>query len=55
MMTNHDVRASLTAFLETWKETFPDAEVVTIDDASHYLQEDSHEVIVPQLIEFLGR
>ena len=42
-------------FLETWKETFPDAEVVTVDDASHYLQEDAHEVIVPQLIEFLGR
>ena len=42
-------------FLDTWRETFPDAEVVTLDDASHYLQEDAHEVIVPQLIEFLDR
>ena len=40
---------------ELWLQTFPDAEVVRIDDAGHYLQEDAHERIVPALVEFLGR
>ncbi|MDJ0665006.1 MAG: alpha/beta fold hydrolase [Acidimicrobiia bacterium] len=40
---------------ELWLRTFPDAEVVRIDDAGHYLQEDAHERIVPALVEFLGR
>jgi haloalkane dehalogenase len=38
-----------------WLETFPDADVVKIEDAGHYLQEDAHERIVPELIEFLDR
>jgi haloalkane dehalogenase len=40
---------------QLWLRTFPDAEVVRLDDAGHYLQEDAHERIVPQLVEFLGR
>jgi pimeloyl-ACP methyl ester carboxylesterase len=31
------------------------AEVVRLEDAGHYLQEDAHERIVPALVEFLGR
>ena len=37
-----------------WLRTFPDAEVVRIEDAGHYLQEDAHERIVPALLEFLA-
>jgi haloalkane dehalogenase len=40
---------------QLWLQTFPDAEVVRIEDAGHYLQEDAHERIVPELVEFLGR
>jgi pimeloyl-ACP methyl ester carboxylesterase len=40
---------------QLWLKTFPDAEVVRIEDAGHYLQEDAHERIVPALVEFLGR
>lgn len=38
-----------------WLKTLPDAEVIRLDDAGHYLQEDAHELIVPELVEFLGR
>jgi pimeloyl-ACP methyl ester carboxylesterase len=37
-----------------WLRTFPEAEVVRLDDAGHYLQEDAHERIVPQLLSFLS-
>lgn len=37
----------------TWRSTFPNAPVMTIDDAGHYLQEDAHERIVPRLLELL--
>lgn len=40
---------------EMWLQTFPDADVMRIPDAGHYLQEDAHEQIVPALLEFLGR
>ena len=36
-----------------WLKTFPDAEVLRLPDAGHYLQEDAHERIVPALIEHL--
>ncbi len=38
-----------------WVDTFPDAEVTRILDAGHYLQEDAYEVIVPALLDFVGR
>ena len=48
--------AFLPAYLDTlWLDTFPDATVTKLDDAGHYLQEDAHEVIVPELVKFLGR
>jgi haloalkane dehalogenase len=40
-------------FLDIWLGTFPDARVVRLPDASHYLQEDAHERIVPELLRFL--
>jgi haloalkane dehalogenase len=36
-------------------EDFPDAEVTRLDDAGHYLQEDAHERIVPELLQHLSR
>ena len=42
------------AVLEQWRKTLPDAPVTQLDDASHYLQEDAHERIVPQLLSFLA-
>lgn len=38
-----------------WLRTFPDAEVIRLANAGHYLQEDAYEVIVPELVDFLGR
>jgi haloalkane dehalogenase len=42
------------AVLQQWRKTLPDAPVTQLDDASHYLQEDAHERIVPQLVSFLA-
>jgi len=36
-----------------WLQTFPTAEVIRLEDAGHYLQEDAHEQIVPELVKFL--
>jgi pimeloyl-ACP methyl ester carboxylesterase len=43
------------AVLEQWRKTLPDAPVTKLDDASHYLQEDAYERIVPQLLSFLAQ
>jgi pimeloyl-ACP methyl ester carboxylesterase len=37
-----------------WLDTFPDASVSKLDDAGHYLQEDAHELIVPELVAFVN-
>jgi cis-3-alkyl-4-acyloxetan-2-one decarboxylase len=37
-----------------WLQTFPDADVTRLEDAGHYLQEDAHELIVPELLRHLG-
>jgi pimeloyl-ACP methyl ester carboxylesterase len=39
---------------QLWLNTFPDATVLRLDDAGHYLQEDAHERIVPELLSFLA-
>jgi pimeloyl-ACP methyl ester carboxylesterase len=38
-----------------WLDTFPDAEVTKLDDAGHYLQEDAHERIAPELAVFVSQ
>jgi haloalkane dehalogenase len=40
---------------QAWLATFPDAQVTRIEDAGHYLQEDAHERIVPELLDFVVR
>jgi cis-3-alkyl-4-acyloxetan-2-one decarboxylase len=48
--------AFLPAYLESlWLKTFPDATVTRLDDAGHYLQEDAHELIVPELVRFVSQ
>jgi pimeloyl-ACP methyl ester carboxylesterase len=42
------------AVLKEWRKTLPDAPVTKLDDASHYIQEDAHERVVPQLLSFLA-
>jgi cis-3-alkyl-4-acyloxetan-2-one decarboxylase len=37
-----------------WLDTFPAASVTRLDDAGHYLQEDAHERIVPELVSFVS-
>jgi pimeloyl-ACP methyl ester carboxylesterase len=39
----------------SWAPDFPDAPVLWIDDAGHFLQEDAPELIVPRLLELLAR
>jgi haloalkane dehalogenase len=47
--------AFLPAYLDTlWLKTFPDAKVTKLEDAGHYLQEDAHERIVPELVRFVN-
>jgi pimeloyl-ACP methyl ester carboxylesterase len=40
---------------QAWLGTFPDAPVIRLEDAGHYLQEDAHERIAPALLEFLAQ
>jgi haloalkane dehalogenase len=47
--------AFLPSYLDTlWLDTFPDAGVIKLEDAGHYLQEDAHELITPELVRFVG-
>jgi cis-3-alkyl-4-acyloxetan-2-one decarboxylase len=47
--------AFLPVYLDTlWLDTFPAASVTRLEDAGHYLQEDAHERIVPELVSWVG-
>jgi pimeloyl-ACP methyl ester carboxylesterase len=48
-----DVAFTRQVLEQLWLSTFPDAEVMRIEDAGHYLQEDAHERIVTALLDFL--
>ena len=41
-------------FLEQWREVFPDARVVELEEAGHYLLEDQPEPIARELADFLA-
>jgi haloalkane dehalogenase len=43
------------SFLKTWIEKFPNAEIVRLKDAGHYVLEDAHEQILPKISEFMSR
>jgi pimeloyl-ACP methyl ester carboxylesterase len=40
-------------FLHQWRELFPDAEVVELEDASHYLVEDRPDAVTAAIEGFL--
>ncbi len=40
---------------QLWLKTFPHAQVLKLEDAGHYLQEDAHERIIPSLLEFRAK
>jgi haloalkane dehalogenase len=40
-------------FLDQWRELFPDARIVELQDASHYLVEDQPEPISREIVDFL--
>lgn len=40
------------AFLRMWRERFPRAEVLALEEAGHYVLEDAHEQVLPWLREF---
>lgn len=40
--------------LTTWQDRLPQASTLEIPQASHFLQEDAHEIIIPQLKHFLA-
>ncbi|MEM6484696.1 MAG: alpha/beta fold hydrolase [Pseudomonadota bacterium] len=37
-----------------WIADFPHANVVKVQDAGHYIQEDAYEIVIPKLLEFLA-
>ena len=39
--------------LTGWQQAVPHAEVTTIENASHYIQEDAFETIIPQMKSFI--
>jgi haloalkane dehalogenase len=36
--------------LDLWREALPAAPVVRIEDAGHFVQEDAHERVIPELL-----
>ncbi len=51
----HDIVFRPKYYEMKWKPDFPDAPILWLDRAGHFLQEDAPEEIVPNLIEFLKR
>jgi pimeloyl-ACP methyl ester carboxylesterase len=43
------------AVFDQWRRDFPGAEVLSLPDVGHFLQEDAHEQVVPALVDFLAR
>lgn len=39
---------------EMWLKTFPNADVIRIADAGHFIQEDAHQKVIPELLDILG-
>ena len=38
---------------DLWLQDFPNADVMRIENAGHYIQEDAHEQVIPRLLKFL--
>jgi cis-3-alkyl-4-acyloxetan-2-one decarboxylase len=44
-----------TKFLDEFEQRFPNAETLRIPDGGHYVFEDSHEIFLPRVEEFLSQ
>lgn len=51
----HDPVFPPRVYEQLWKADFPDAPILWLDKAGHFLQEDAPELIVPHLLEHLAR
>ncbi|MEM9573720.1 MAG: alpha/beta fold hydrolase [Pseudomonadota bacterium] len=40
---------------DMWVPMFPDAQIVQVQSAGHFIQEDAHETVIPELMDFIGR
>ena len=38
-----------------WLKSFPHADVLRVEDAGHFIQEDAHEIAISELMGFIGR
>ena len=38
-----------------WLKSFPHAQVLRVEKAGHFIQEDAHETVIPELMTFIGR
>lgn len=49
-----DVAFSLETLDGMWLKSFPHARVVRVTNAGHFIQEDAPEIVIPELIKFIG-
>ena len=49
-----DVAFSVETLDGMWMKAFPHAEVTRVEDAGHFIQEDAHEIVIPELMDFIG-
>jgi pimeloyl-ACP methyl ester carboxylesterase len=50
-----DVAFSADTLDKMWLQSFPDADVTRVDNAGHFIQEDAHHIVIPELLEFIGQ
>lgn len=50
-----DVAFSPETLENMWLKSFPHADVTRVDHAGHFIQEDAHETVIPELMDFVGR
>jgi pimeloyl-ACP methyl ester carboxylesterase len=49
-----DVAFSSETLEGMWRKAFPHAEVTRVEDAGHFIQEDAHAIVIPELMDFIG-
>lgn len=50
-----DVAFSPETLENMWLKSFPHAEVTRVENAGHFIQEDAHEIVIPELMDFIAR
>jgi haloalkane dehalogenase len=49
-----DVAFSVETLDGMWLKAFPHAQVTRVEDAGHFIQEDAPEIVIPELMDFIG-